>query len=92
MTINTSSINLIEWQTTSTIHVSWSNPTLGRYEAQTWRAGLARMSGVCVLTGALIYKGDAVFRPLLRTRTDPANAHEMILMKMLTQQAQIVVP
>ena len=43
---NASSIRRIEWQTTCTILVSWSDSTLGRFEDQTWRAGFARTSGV----------------------------------------------
>src|SRR5215469_4452968 len=58
---NAVSILRIEWQTNRTILISWSDATLGRYEDQTWRAGLAYRSGICGLTGAPVRRGDAVF-------------------------------
>jgi hypothetical protein len=82
-----SSISRIEWQTTSTILVSWSDSTLGRYQDQTWRAGLARTSGVCGLTGVPVNKGDVVFRPLIRAGARPTNALDMILADMLLSKA-----
>jgi hypothetical protein len=76
---NFSSIRRIERQTESTILVSWSDPTLGRYQDQTWRAGFARTAGVCGLTGMPVRRGDAVFRPVVRGSARPLNAFDMIL-------------
>ncbi|WP_109480475.1 DUF3331 domain-containing protein [Paraburkholderia sp. C35] len=75
---NAASIRRIEWQTTCTILVSWSDSTLGRIEDQTWRAGFARASGVCGLTGEPVRRGDPVFRPLQRGGVLPRNAFDMI--------------
>jgi hypothetical protein len=76
---NASSIRRIEWQTTCTILVTWSDSTLGHYEDQTWREGFARTPGICGLTGVPVRRGDPVFRPLHRGSALPANALDMIL-------------
>jgi hypothetical protein len=76
---NASSIRRIEWQTTRTVLVSWSDSTLGRYEDQTWRAGFARTAGFCGLTGVPVRRGDVVFRPFQRGGATPTNALDMIL-------------
>ena len=76
---NASSIRRIEWQTTCTILVSWSDSRYGRFVDQTWRAGFARTNGICGLTGKSVRRGDPVFRPLHRGNTAPKNAFDMIL-------------
>jgi hypothetical protein len=68
----------VERRTTSTIVVSWSDATRGRYQDQVWRAGYARAAGICGLTGMPVQRGDMVFRPLLRG-VAPVNAFDMIL-------------
>lgn len=75
---NASSIHRIEWQTTCTVLISWSDSTLGRFDEQTWRAGFARTSGICGLTGMPVRRGDPVFRPLPRGGVKPTNAFDMI--------------
>jgi hypothetical protein len=75
---NASSIRKIEWQTTCTILISWSDSTLGRFDEQTWRAGFARAPGICGLTGMPVRRGDPVFRPLPRGGVSPTNALDMI--------------
>lgn len=72
-------ISRIEWQTSCTILVSWSDSTRGRYVDQTWRLGYARTAGVCRLTGVPVRRGDPVFRPLYRKDAEPTNARDMIL-------------
>jgi hypothetical protein len=72
-------INRIEWLSTRTILVSWSHSTLGRYEDQTWRAGIASTPGICGHTGVPVRRGDAVFRPLQRVDAPLTNAPHMIL-------------
>jgi hypothetical protein len=76
---NASSIRRIEWQTTCTILVSWSDSRYGSYVDQTWRAGFARINGICGLTGKPVRRGDPVFRPLQRNNAAPKNAFDMIL-------------
>jgi hypothetical protein len=83
---NASSIRRIEWQTSCTILVSWSDSTLGRYEDQTWRAGFARTTGICGLTGLPVRRGDAVFRPLQRVGATPTNALDMILARHVAER------
>jgi hypothetical protein len=85
---NRLSISRIEWQTDSTILVSWSDPTLGRYQDQTWRAGFARTAGVCGLTGMPVRRGDAVYKPLIRAGARPLNAFDMILADTLKQKSK----
>ncbi|GAB2891127.1 hypothetical protein GCM10027093_27780 [Paraburkholderia jirisanensis] len=72
-------ISRIEWQTSCTILVSWSDPTRGRYVDQIWRMGFARRSGICLLTSTPVQRGDPVFRPLYRKGAEPPNARDMIL-------------
>jgi hypothetical protein len=84
-TTHAASIRHIEWQTMHTIRVSWSDATLGQCHDQTWRAGLARSEGVCVLTGVPVHRGDTVFRPFAIGRDSPVNAPHMILANTLRQ-------
>jgi hypothetical protein len=86
---NASSIRRIEWQTTCTILISWSDSTLGRYVDQIWRAGFARTDGVCGLTGKPVRRGDAVFRPLQRGGDAPKNAFDMILAETVPNAKEI---
>jgi len=72
-------ISSVERRSTSTIVVSWSDATRGRYLDQVWRAGHARSAGFCGLTGVPVRRGDVVFRPLLRGGVAPVNAFDMIL-------------
>jgi hypothetical protein len=72
-------ISSVERRSTSTIVVSWSDATRGRYLDQVWRAGYARAAGFCGLTGVPVRRGDVVFRPLLRGGVAPVNAFDMIL-------------
>ena len=77
-------IRSIEWQTDTTLLVSWSDATRGSYLDQTWRAGYARVRGVCALSGMSVERGDAVFRPFHRGAAPPSNAFDMILASVLT--------
>lgn len=72
-------ISSVERRSSSTIVVSWSDATRGRYLDQVWRAGYARAAGFCGLTGIPVRRGDVVFRPLLRGGVAPVNAFDMIL-------------
>ncbi|EEA02770.1 hypothetical protein BH160DRAFT_1930 [Burkholderia sp. H160] len=81
-------IRSIEWQTDTTVLVSWSDATRGSYLDQTWREGYARVRGVCALSGMSVKRGDVVFRPFHRGAAPPSNAHDMILATVLTRYSQ----
>jgi hypothetical protein len=57
--------------------VRWVEPGRAHFGEQHWKPGRARQAGVCVLSGARIACGDAVFRP--SGRPTPPNARAMIL-------------
>lgn len=70
--------NVIERPSSSSATISWCDTTSCRYVEQVWRACIARMPGICALSGARINPGDAIYKPG-RARSTPANADEMIL-------------
>lgn len=72
------SVKIIDRPSSTTATVSWSDPTSGYYGDQVWRSGVARGEGVCVISGQLISRGDAVYKPRI-CRLAPLNAHAMIL-------------
>jgi len=78
-------IRSIEWQTDTTVLVSWSDATRGSYLDQTWRAGYARVRGICALSGMSVKRGDVVFRPFHRGTAPPSNALDMILASVLAR-------
>ncbi|MEX3981075.1 DUF3331 domain-containing protein [Paraburkholderia sp. EG287A] len=63
----------------SSFTLSWSDPTRCSYREQVWKRAIARKSGICVLSGEHIKRGDAVFRPLARRYKVPLNSGAMIL-------------
>ncbi|MBM5584959.1 DUF3331 domain-containing protein [Burkholderia pseudomallei] len=84
-----SPIRRIEWLSSRKILVSWSDPTIGRYEGQAWNACFARDAGFCCLTGTPVLPGDLVFRPFRRGRITPANALYMILASTLPRSKMV---
>ncbi|KJK17223.1 hypothetical protein UB46_35575 [Burkholderiaceae bacterium 16] len=58
--------------------VAWSDSTTGHYGEQQWQRAIARNSGICAVSGQVIAKGDAVYRPRLKLPAPP-NAEAMIL-------------
>jgi hypothetical protein len=71
-------VRVIEAPTPMTLTVSWCDPCTGHYGYQTWRLGVARRAGICVLSGRPIGVGDAIYAPhAIRRRV--ANAGAMIL-------------
>jgi hypothetical protein len=78
-------IRNIEWQTDTTVLISWSDATRGSYLDQTWRAGYARVCGVCAVSGMSVERGDVVFRPFYRGAAPPSNALDMILASVLAK-------
>ena len=67
-------IEILERLSDVTAAVSWHDATLCNYESQIWRAGLARIAGVCAMTGAKIIPGEPIYRPI----GQPVNAGAMI--------------
>ncbi|CAB3794616.1 hypothetical protein LMG27177_03682 [Paraburkholderia fynbosensis] len=67
--------------------VIWNEPNC-RYGYQTWRAAVSRVSGVCVISGKAIRRGDIVFKPQLRPV--PLNAHAMILQSVVDRLAPLL--
>lgn len=71
-------VSLIERTTSLTVTIAWRDPTSCFYGAQVWRAANAKVSGVCVLSGQRIRRGDRIFHPQ-RSKPAPVNARAMIL-------------
>jgi hypothetical protein len=71
-------VRIIDIPSPVTLTVSWCDPCTGRFDDQTWRAGVARHRGVCVLSAYPINAGDAIYSPYAKG-TDLPNAGAMIL-------------
>lgn len=71
-------VSLIERTTASTVTIAWRDATSCFYGAQVWRLARARTSGICVLSGKRIRRGDRIFHPH-RSKPAPVNARAMIL-------------
>jgi hypothetical protein len=76
----------IERVSTTSLLVSWSDSTRCCYMDQTWAAVSARQAGNCALTGNVIRRGDAVFKPRCRGKSRPANYQEMILAREIPRE------
>jgi hypothetical protein len=57
--------------------ITWHDPTSCHYAEQRWHRATSLRSGTCALTGALIARGDDIFRPSRSNRQ--MNADAMIL-------------
>src|SRR5471032_684330 len=44
-------VSLLERSTSSTVTISWRDPTSCSYGAQIWRVASAKVSGICALSG-----------------------------------------
>jgi hypothetical protein len=71
-------LEIIERHSADIITLSWCDATTGRYGEQRWKLMRSRASGVCVLSGERIRRGDLVYRPCTRGHT-PSNANWMLL-------------
>jgi hypothetical protein len=71
-------IDIVERYSSTVLIVRWNDATSGHYGAQTWKEGYARGRGICALTGAVIRRGDKIYRPSERGRS-PANSHWLLL-------------
>ncbi|WP_412760710.1 DUF3331 domain-containing protein [Paraburkholderia tropica] len=63
----------------------------GYYGAQIWKQGKARSLAVCVLSGASIRRGDAVYRPMTRGNA-PLNHNWMMLVSAVLDLENGVAP
>jgi hypothetical protein len=80
-------ILILEILSTRTLSVFWSDSQTGHYAEQTWRLGLARTDGLCVISGRPIAAGEEVFRPRRSVTYAPANWNQMILKSVVLEGA-----
>lgn len=71
-------IVILDRPSSDTVLVSWSSSIGCRYGEQTWRKVVARKSGVCILSGHKIVRGDSVFRPKRTRNAICSNSMAMI--------------
>jgi hypothetical protein len=71
-----------------TATVSWSDPQGCKYGEQVWRLAAAKRSGICVLTGQPVARGEAIYRPS-RTNPPPMNANAMMLAAALEKRLPV---
>ncbi|MFL6637395.1 DUF3331 domain-containing protein [Paraburkholderia graminis] len=81
-------VSLIERTSPSAVTIQWRDSTSCFYGAQIWRVAGAKVSGVCVLTGQWIRRGDRIYHPW-RSNPEPVNAHAMILESALELMAPL---
>jgi hypothetical protein len=70
-------VTLIERLTSTSVVLRWCSPSC-HYGDQIWTCCVARTRGRCAVTGHIIERGDAVYRPQNRKRMPPVNADAMI--------------
>jgi hypothetical protein len=78
-------VKVLDRPSDRTVTISWRESTLCHYNDQIWRAGIAKHSGTCALSGMHIERGDHVYRPI-PTRPTPINANAMILSAAIADQ------
>lgn len=71
-------VKVLDRASEHTIVVSWCDSQGGHFGDQTWRLASAKKRGICAMTGRIIEKGEAVYRPWLREKAR-SNANERIL-------------
>ncbi|OAJ55753.1 hypothetical protein A6V37_05925 [Paraburkholderia ginsengiterrae] len=59
--------------------ISWSDPTRGHFGDQRWTSARSRCSGLCILTGSIIRRGDPVYKRQRRDASRKITGIEMIL-------------
>ncbi|WP_321969183.1 DUF3331 domain-containing protein [Paraburkholderia tropica] len=69
----TSVIRIVERLDTETMLLSWSDPLSGHSAEETWRKGLAKRSGKCLLSDTRLRRGDSVYRRSTRMRISHAD-------------------
>ena len=78
-------VKVLDRPSDRTVTISWRESTLCHYNDQIWRAGIAKHSGTCAVSGMHIERGDHVYRPI-PTRPTPINANAMILSAAIADQ------
>jgi hypothetical protein len=79
-----SAVRAVERVSARTALVEWCERGVCYYAEQGWVRGTAQRDGICALSGALIRRGDAVFRPRSGT-PQPKNLRAMILAKLILE-------
>ncbi|MDE1182204.1 DUF3331 domain-containing protein [Paraburkholderia sp.] len=51
-------VQVLDRPSPQTVSISWCDSRTGHYGDQTWRVGVARKSGICVLSGRPIRRGE----------------------------------
>lgn len=72
-------IRILERLSTSTVSLSWRDPTSINYGEQVWWMGCARKSGHCAVSGERIVRGQSIYRPKRSGQGTPLNKNAMIL-------------
>lgn len=80
-------VKVLDRESEYTVTVSWVDPVGCRYEAQLWRRGVARRSGVCALSGQAIHSGDDIYRPG-HSVPRSVNCQSMILADVLSNDGE----
>lgn len=83
-------IDVMERLSESSVAVLWRDATRGRYGDQVWIVCRARLKGCCALSGAVIRRGDLVYKPRVRNAA-PSNAAAMILASVVSGMPALAV-
>lgn len=75
-------IRVLERRGRTSATLAWSDATSCCYGEQHWRRCVAKKTGVCALSGQVITRGNAVYRPK-RVQPAPRNIEAMILATVL---------
>ena len=75
-------IRVLERRGRTSATLAWSDATSCCYGEQHWRRCVAKKAGVCALSGQVITRGNAVYRPK-RVQPAPRNIEAMILATVL---------
>ncbi|MEI6001645.1 DUF3331 domain-containing protein [Paraburkholderia bengalensis] len=81
-------VSVLERCSPTLVLLSWCDATAGRYGDQRWRLRVAHGKAVCALSGAMIERGDLVYRPCTRGQECPMNADHSILAEALDRLEQ----
>ncbi|REG49606.1 uncharacterized protein DUF3331 [Paraburkholderia sp. BL6669N2] len=80
-TVTQANVEIVEWSERS-LTIVWHDPTACSYVDQRWSRSKSTSSGVCALSGAIISRGQDIFKPS-RSKPPPVNADAMILLSAL---------
>lgn len=76
-------IRILERPSTSTVSLSWHDPTSLNYAEQEWWIGCAPKNGRCAVSGERIVRGQSVYRPKRSGKGAPLNRSAMILIAVI---------